>query len=537
MNETERIIRQRLKDDFEHYAAKALKIRSKDGSIIPLILNDAQRYVHLKVEEQFKLKGLVRAINLKGRQQGISTYWEARYYHKVTHRKGVRAYILTHEDEATKTIFEMVERFHDKCPRKIRPHAGNASAKELYFDLLDSGYAVGTAGNKATGRSKTTQYFHGSEVAHWPNADAHKAGVIQTVPDAPGTEIALESTAFGVGGMFHDFWKDAEQGKNEYIPIFVPWYWQREYRKPVPPGFKRTQEENDLVRRFKLDDMQLAWRRNKISDLKPSEGGNPEDLFKQEYPCEPEEAFLFSGRAAFSARLLNDADQECFNPIMRAEVNLASGKLDPADQGRLRVWEKPKAGKRYVIGADVAEGLEHGDFSCADILEIPSGKQVAQWHGHIDPDMYGEVLYRMGILYNHALIGVERNNHGLTTLKSLRDRNYSKLYVQVDLEHRVDEKETRKVGWLTTHKSKYKIIDQLAAELRDGNHGIFCKETIQEMRTYIIDEEGRYGAKPGCFDDRVMSRAIAGEIMLNQPTADHPVNKPARPRGDPAVGF
>jgi predicted dehydrogenase len=138
------------------------------------------------LEAQRERTGKVRALVLKGRQQGISTYIGGRYYWRASHSKGVRVFILTHEQDATNNLFGMVERYHSHCPDLVKPVTGAANAKELSFEALESGYAVGTAGAKATGRSQTVQLFHGSEVAFWPNAKTHFAGVVQAIPDLPG---------------------------------------------------------------------------------------------------------------------------------------------------------------------------------------------------------------------------------------------------------------------------------------------------------------------------------------------------------------
>lgn len=289
MDEKERAIRQRLKDDFEHYAAKCLKIRTKAGAIVPLQLNAAQRYIHQRVEEQRARTGKVRAVVLKGRQQGCSTYIEGRFYWRVSHSRGVRAFILTHEDEATNNLFELANRYHENCPALVKPSTSAANAKELHFDLLDSGYKVGTAGNKAVGRSSTVQLFHGSEVAFWPNAQQHAAGILQAIPDEAGTEVFKESTANGVGNYFHKEWQDAEAGLSEYIAIFVPWYWSEEYRKEVPADFTLDAEEAEYQQAYGLDVAQMAWRRAKIIELKDA------TLFKQEYPATAAEAFQVSG--------------------------------------------------------------------------------------------------------------------------------------------------------------------------------------------------------------------------------------------------
>ncbi len=507
-----------LSKDFTAYAAAFLWIRTKEAEVKSLVLNRAQQYLHREIERQWAEIGKVRVIGLKGRQQGFSTYVEARFYWRVVHALASQAFILTHEQAATNNLFGMVDRFHRYLPDPIRPHTATANAKELFFDRLDSGYKVGTAGSRSVGRGSTIQFFHGSELGFWSNAAEHFAGVLQAVPASEGTEIILESTANGVGDVFHELWLDAERGRNEYRAIFVPWFWQPEYRAPAE-GLVLDSEELELAKRFGLDREQLAWRRAKIGELRSS------DLFRQEYPCTPEEAFLYSGRPVFERAWLLLAQRETFKP--RGRRRLVGDKFEEAAEGDLRVWSEPKPNERYVIGADVAEGLVHGDYSCADVLLCPSGRQVAQWHGHIGPDRFADVLAALGRWYHTAFIGVERNNHGLTTLTRLRDGHYPQLYSQADLEYRGSaDHETKRIGWLTTHKSKFKIIDQLAAELRDGDHGLACRESVDEMLSYVIHEDGSYGAQVNAFDDRVMARAIAGEMLYAQGYGRYRPRKP-----------
>ena len=290
-------IRRRLRAEFPYFAAKCLKIRTKSGAILPLELNRAQQFLHDEAEKMLQETGRVRINVLKGRQEGISTYIEARLYWKTTHRRGVRAFILTHEEDATKNLFEMAERFHENNNPLVRPRTGAANAKELHFDLLDSGYRVGTARTKGTGRSSTIQYFHGSEVAFWPNAEEHAKGVMQAIPDADGTEAFRESTANGMGNYFHEQWKAAERGEGEYRNVFIPWFWMNEYRKLVPSDevFVKTDEENELQEQYGLDDSQLAWRRQKIIDLSAN-GADGDLAFKQEYPMNAAEAFQLTGK-------------------------------------------------------------------------------------------------------------------------------------------------------------------------------------------------------------------------------------------------
>jgi hypothetical protein len=207
-------------------------------------------------------------------------------------KRGLRTFILTHEEAATQNLFEIVQRYHNNCPAHLAPHTGASNAKELNFDEIDSGYKVGTAGTKAVGRSSTIQLFHGSEVAFWPFADTHADGVLQAVPNEDNTEIILESTANGIGNFFHQTWRDAGKGKNDYIAIFVPWYWSEEYQtsdvrdqesisdaeNPTSDVRRLTPEEREYGELYGLTPAQLAWRRQKIAELKDAA------LFKQEYP-------------------------------------------------------------------------------------------------------------------------------------------------------------------------------------------------------------------------------------------------------------
>lgn len=313
----------RHRNDFLYYSPRVLRIRTKSGEVIPFKLNRAQRYIHEQLEAQKARLGYVRAIILKGRQQGCSTYVGGRFYHRVQFHKGLEAFILTHMSDSTDKLFAMTERFHEGNLPALKPELEASNAKELRFRKLDSGYSVGTAGSKAVGRGATIQLFHGSEVAFWPNSGSHVTGVMQAVPEEPDTEVILESTAYGMGDYFHETWQDAVAGNGEFIAIFVPWFWEEGYRKEVPPGFVLDADEADYQALHGLDLEQMVWRRNKIVELKSIQA------FQQEYPATPEEAFQNSSDDI----LIKAAD------VMRARQHKGEGHgplilgVDPARFG------------------------------------------------------------------------------------------------------------------------------------------------------------------------------------------------------------
>lgn len=291
-----------LRADLERYCANCVKIAHKDdGRLVPFMWNNAQREVHAAIERQRELTGKVRAIVLKARQRGISTYVEARFYHQTTLSPGlgINTFIMTHLDDATQNLFDMVERIHENMPVDYRHRLATSNAKELKFAGTDAGYRVATAHNvSGAGRSLTLHRFHGSEVAYWAQAQAHFAGALQAVPKSHGTEVVLESTANGVGGVFYDQWELAIRGESEFIAIFLPWFDQEDYRSPVPDGFLLSTEQQEYAELYDLDMEQIVWMHFECIAL----GGHPGDippLFRQEYPGTAVEAFQATGQDSY----------------------------------------------------------------------------------------------------------------------------------------------------------------------------------------------------------------------------------------------
>ena len=317
----------RMRSDYPFYAQHCLKIINKSGKVVPFELNQAQLYVHQKIEDQLQSFGRVRALILKGRQQGISTYTEGRFYQKTSLNKGKQAFILTHQDKATASIFGMAKKFHENVPDTMRPHTGAANANELVFDRLMSKYAVGTAGSSGAGRGMTAQLFHGSEVAYWKNAHEHLAGVGQAIGDVDGTEMILESTANGIGNVFHSMAQQAIRGRGDYIFIFVPWFWQPEYSRQLPNDFVMSAEEADYAERYDLSAEQIAWRRAKIE----TDFSNDVAYFDQEYPATP--ALAFRNSSSNSYIELACVEQAMATKVTGFETAPKIMGVDPAEYG------------------------------------------------------------------------------------------------------------------------------------------------------------------------------------------------------------
>lgn len=278
----------RLQTDLPFFSRHCLRIEDKQGRLVEFVNNQSQDYIHTCLEKQRRELGKVRAIIVKARQEGCSTYVGARFYHRALFRDGTRVYILSHLTDTTDKLFRMVNTFHDHVPDYFKSKTVSDNHRYLEFSNR-SQYSVGTAGSRSVGRGGTVQLFHGSEVAFWRDADQVRSGVIQSIPDSDDTEVILESTANGQNGYFWDMTQAALAGRNQYQVIFIPWFWMDEYRIEIPEDFTITEEEQEIADLYDLDDEQICWRREKIVDLGSLR------LFYQEYPASLDEAFQSSG--------------------------------------------------------------------------------------------------------------------------------------------------------------------------------------------------------------------------------------------------
>jgi len=189
----------------------------------------------------------------------------------------------------------------------------------------------------------------------------------------------------------------------------------------------------------------------------------------------------------------------------------------------LTIWSEPDPESAYVMGVDTAEGLSHGDFSVIEVVDVKTGEQVAEWHGHIPPDELAHEVFMLGLWYRDALCCVESNNHGLTTITILRQLGYPNLFRRRSL-NQATNKISQEYGWKTTRTSKPLMIDDLSMALRNYELVLRSKGLITELRTFVRNERGSMNGSP--YDDRVMAFALANQMrkFVNAPENAPAVN-------------
>ena len=531
------------------YIEKCLKIINKEGQLVPFKLNAGQIIVDNVIKDLEARNKPVRLIILKARQMGISTYTEGYIFKKTVTQTYKSSSIIAHLDEASQNLYNMYKTFYENMPDVVKPmkkimnsdmlQFANPSANEEEVKRnpgLNSKVTIKTAKNSKTGRSQTIHYLHASEVAFWEDAKTLMTGLMQTIPNKGNTAVILESTANGIGGYFYDMWEKAMKGENAFTPIFLPWFIDPEYKIEFETEEERSAfisdveytyktdkgetiytEEKELMNMVKKDwdiDLtyeQLKWRRWCIANNCNADI----EQFQQEYPSTPEEAFIASGRPRFNVSKLKKYLKHTEEGITGNLHYNSIGQVyfEENKNGYVTIWNKPNSDKFYCIGGDVAEGLIDGDYSVGIVGNGDDMKVDAMFHGHIDPDLFGEELVKLAKYYNDAYIGVENNNHGLTTLKAIQRKDYYNIYFSKTYDQ-ITDKLTQKIGWSTNAKTKPLMIDKLAEFIREGYIGIKSKLILRELLTYVIDDKGQTNAQDGCHDDTVMALAIWLQIVL-----------------------
>ena len=521
--------------DSTKYFEDCLHVQDEHGKIVPFIRNPHQIKVIQAIDEQ-KRKGLpVRIIVLKPRKTGTSTEGAGDIYHGVRFHPA-DALVVGNEFKNAEYLFGIIERFYDNMPDSERIKADQFHKRGLTFPPRVKGASAGrvfvdTAGKTTVGRGFTPLYLLCSEAAYYENSEKVMNSLLNSIPDTPESMVIVESTANGMSGYFWSMWEKAKSGESSFIPVFLSWVDFPKYsmRVPEPEMFQATltKYEKEIRDIYKLSLEQLYWRRQTIVN----KCGGDHEFFKQEYPLNDIEAFLTSGRGRFDRQILSKTttSDPLRGYIETKEIYGGSTFVfTPNIEGYIRVWKRPQKGHKYVIGSDVAEGIEiegapredRYDYSTADVIDTGTGEQVAQVKEHVEPDEFGRILYLLGRWYNWAFQGIERNANGLTVINELEHQEpkypgamiYSRTHSQDGGKYATPLK-----GWQTSILTRNNMVNRMAQEIREQNIIINSRETVRECMTFVIKNNGKIEAQDGSKDDLVLSFGIAIQMMQNAP--------------------
>ena len=460
-----------------------LKLRDKHGKLRDFYLNEPQK--------DYQTNCGKRSIILKARQLGMTTYVAARFFINCITRPGTLAVQVAHDQQSAEEIFRIVHRMLENLPEPLRKGAlktSRANIRQIVFPALDSEYRVETAADPNAGRGLTIQNLHASEVSRWPRDIAETlASLRAAVP--PDGEIVLESTPAGAWGPFYDEWQRAlETG---YTRHFYPWWCEPGYRRKRVVVADFSDKELALIEKYHLTPEQIAFRR----EVRANFGSRA----AAEYGEDPETCFLVSGECFFDAE------------IVQQQLARVPEPCKCSDASRYLQWLGPAADngvpKDYLIGADPAGGGTKGDYACAQVIDRQTGIQCAEYRGHLPPAEFAARLASMGREYNHALIAVERNNHGHAVLAAL---HMKEAYDHVFRQQGQD-------GWLTHEANRSTMLERLRELVANYPGSFKSRRLLEECRTFVRHPSGKCAAGIGAHDDTVMAMAIAQSVRAEMP--------------------
>jgi hypothetical protein len=405
-------------------------------------------------------------------------------------------------------IFEIVKRAHDNLPPELKPKTKYDNANELQFisdfmgRKLDSKIYVALKL-----RSGTVTRLHISESAYITDRTELNAGSRQAVGKTG--QIAEETTGNGFNAFYDETMAAIDSwGKDDGVPeefktsvFFYAWFDDDEYELPCETKLEYDEDEKRLFEKYpdKMNDRKIVWRRWKMAELGKSDkaklGLSALQLFKQEYPSNLSEAFQASGNTFF--------DQE------KVEEIVTKSPIKTTDYG-LKIWYKPQPGHTYVLGCDPSTG-KGVDNAAVDVWDVtptlPKFVQVAQWHGFTDPYDLADIGEAAADWFNHALASVENNQ--LTTVLVL-SKNYDNVYYTIRKDKKT-EKRTKILGFGTNLKTRPLLLDNFRELFENDLLEINSEITKQEMRTFVIKENGKIEHADTKHDDALFAAFIALE--------------------------
>jgi len=525
--------------NFSAYAANLLRIK-ENTRVSPFILNKVQLEVNKLLDYHIKRHRCILLI-LKARQTGISTWSQGRLFHLSHLWPNMSNAVIAHDIDGTKNIYNISRLFYENLPQAWKPMSRYSSSTNLVFENphkhsrdtnpgLRSRISVFTAGSSSSPRSYNFTCLHISEFMFIKNGEDLMAAVIPALPNRPGRFMILESTGNGTDNFGYEYWKlfkkthDKLKEDSEFVPVFIAWYHMPQYATPFSSDQARRafessldKEEKQLIKHFNLTLEQLHWRRNQIIAM-----GDNVDLFMQEYPSTPDEAFLSTGRPIFRQSDIRLARMGLSPPKFTGEIDY-HGRLSENSQGRLKLWAYPTPSHQYILGVDpIGDGSasspvrdSKADKAVIQIIERKTLTQVGEWVGRVEPITMAPYVRELGRMFSgtdpsgrslgEALV-VPETNVGMSLVYEL-SKDYYNIYRREVFDTPLGRM-TNQLGWRTDARTKPMLVD--FATFCFHNH--YCKinseDLLNEMQTFTYD--GNAGsASSGAHDDRVIAWMLA----------------------------
>lgn len=471
---------------------------------IPVVGSGAQLFVPRDYQKHIaqRIDVSKRIIGLKARQIGWTTVGVACAMHDALFYPERPWLLVSKNEDAAQKMLDKAKYAYQRLPQWMKDELPSVIEWTQSKVTFSNGSRIESVpATPSTGRSDSVYGVLMDECAFMEYAEEIWGAV---EPLTYGVAM-LFSTANGMGNFFHDIWLDSTVKETVWEGIFYPW---------------NVVESRDE-----------AWYDHARRSFRGREW-----LFYQEYAATPEEAFSRSGRVAFDTNIVEDCFEE-IEPYAKYDWKIGCWDhgdgpdlIDSEQEADIEVymWKPPEVVRdedgrplwkpNYVVGADVAEGLDHGDFTYVSVFDANTGEQMLSCKSAIPISYLDELLEWAGLVYFKGLNIVERNNAGVLPLDRLyRDRVYPRLYrMDTFAEFRSGDR-TPRFGWQTNKATKPKMVNDFYHALSEGKVLLHDPDFRIEAQTFVADGKGSYAATPGRHDDVVMGTLITYQGVLDSP--------------------
>jgi len=478
----------------EYRLSNLYKVIDKNQKLLTFLPNEAQKH--------FLENKANRNIILKARQLGFTTLSVIDMLDDVLFTPNMNAMLISYDLPSAEGVFYKLKLAWENFPLRDLYQIDTENKRQYRFGFGNGD--VSSIEVKTTGRSGTFNRVHVTELAKIAKDYPQKAEelITGTIPAVPlDGRVDIESTAEGEIGIFYEMFMEAWNNPEikyptQYKAHFYNWTWDKENIGKAPSIPVAEMDEKDVFEKYQkeysLSDQEISYYYIQWLNLNK----NWNKLY-QEFPTTVEEAFVSSGSLFFDTKNFQ---------------NQKPNFITPKIEGKWNIYDEYHPMHVYAIGADPSEGVGR-DSATAVIWDMTKMKVVADYaNKDIAPDQLAYELKSFGNRYGTCIIGVERNNHGHTTLAKLKEIYPSNRIYTEEKVDKVRNEKTKRLGWLTTSASKPRMLYELKSAFDEELIIIPSQRIMQEVKTYNSDNVSATKSQITRHWDLLMALAIGYQM-------------------------
>lgn len=458
---------------FSYWCHKYVKITHPKRGLLPFFL---YKYQKRCIQEYEKHRFNILS---KFRQGGLTTVTVIWCLWRCLFKLDETIMILSKSDREAIASGEIVKRALIELPEWMKPEMEKNNDHQKLF--TDTGCKMFFYTPEAA-RGRSITYLILDEAAFIQNMEKYWKAMFPTLSGG-GHCIAI-STVNGVGNWYYDMFTGSQKGENDFNIIELDYVEHPDY------------DDADWVKQTRAQLGEKGWRQEVLRD------------------------FLGSGESFIPNNIINDLDQvtkeiEPIKMLFPQWNNYAEARekrvvdLDKWERGALHIWREPIDGREYIIGVDVAEGMDgDNDNSCFELIDAVTCEQVAEFYSNIcPPHNFAQVVASIGRLYNNALIIVESQSAGLIVLNKLQhDFFYENLFES----SQGGNSKTTMPGIKTSRSSRPKFLETMQTRLINESIAIKSRRFVKELKGFVWNgQTKRAEATKGFHDDAIMALCLA----------------------------